>query len=165
MSEFSKLLSKYRKDSKKTMVELSKVAGISQPYISQLESGNREPTEQTISSIAHGLAEGNNEKFALIYDDLFQALKRDSLKKILSDKELMKFMSERSISETDAVNFAEEFNESVISTANDKIVDLMDLINSDNKHISIHGEPLSQNEKEVLHITLLGIIEYRNKLN
>jgi len=54
--EYGQVIKKIRKEKKMTSSELAKKAGVSQPYLSQLETGkNNNPTNGVIKKIADGL--------------------------------------------------------------------------------------------------------------
>lgn len=53
--EFGKYLRKLRKDRDLTLVELSKITGVSNPYISQIENGKFTPSPEVLTKISKGL--------------------------------------------------------------------------------------------------------------
>jgi len=60
---FGEELKKQRKAATHTQVQLAKLAGISAAYISQLETGNKKPTDKVITQLSDALGIEENQLF------------------------------------------------------------------------------------------------------
>ncbi|MGC4666417.1 helix-turn-helix domain-containing protein [Enterococcus hirae] len=178
MTKFGETLRLKRTDSGKTMVELSQLTGISQSHISQLENGKRLPNEEIIHHLAEGIASKGNKK---LYDELskafFEAYYIDCLNDSLDEVEMIlknfsdvehhnncKFYVNNvtNFTKTDIKkNILELSMKNILEKRKNKYISLENMLNSKNKELTLAGEPLSDEEKDVLRIVSLGLIEKR----
>lgn len=178
MTKFGETLRLKRTDSGKTMVELSQLTGISQSHISQLENGKRLPNEEIIHHLAEGIASKGNKK---LYDELskafFEAYYIDCLNDSLDKVEMIlkKFNDDKhhnafSFHLNNGTNFTkidmkkyilESTMKDILEERKNKYISLENMLNSKNKELTLAGEPLNDEEKEVLKIVSLGLIEKR----
>lgn len=71
--EFANYLKEVRKNKKITLVDLAKIAGTSNSYLSQLENAKRNPPKpDLLKSIANGLALHNTNEAHTLYEELMK---------------------------------------------------------------------------------------------
>lgn len=105
MEQFSEVLKELRKETGFNMTALAKAAGLSRPYLSQLESGKRNPTPDTLKKLAEALGNvtyanllesagfhelSENEKIRSVYDDFDIDIDFSKMHKLTSTIERMK---------------------------------------------------------------------------
>ena len=161
LSNFGDELKKIRVEFDVTMVQLQKHSGISQSYISQLENGKRQPTEDAINSLVRGLAFSDTGYIGTIKEKqlkerLLDAQNKDRLASVsLTSQELAKKLS---ISADDLDNFYDILSKSIEKSANERFVALEEAYYVNPKiHFTVSGEPLSDVEQEALKIFVKGI--------
>ncbi|MGG0644281.1 helix-turn-helix transcriptional regulator [Sporosarcina gallistercoris] len=105
MKQFSEVLKELREETGFNMTALAKAAGLSRPYLSQLESGKRNPTPDTLKKLAEALGNvtyanllesagfqdlSENEKIRSVYDDFDIDIDFSKMHELTSTIERMK---------------------------------------------------------------------------
>ncbi|MDB6353637.1 helix-turn-helix transcriptional regulator [Trichococcus sp. K1Tr] len=187
---FANYLREIRKKKKMTMVELSKVTGVSQSYLSQLENGKSLPTDSIVSKLLSGLTDSIAEQDE-IKKEMNNRILLDESSKTLSDLEAKSSqLTEGNIllsKLTSQANAISEWN-GKLDTAN-KTVNLNNVLNYFKKNeevqttiekslsgkflgpevdirkiaIELDGQPLSNEEVKALEYLVIGIQKNRNK--
>ena len=187
---FANYLREIRKKKKMTMVELSKVTGVSQSYLSQLENGKSLPTDSIVSKLLSGLTDSIAEQDE-IKKEMNNRILLDESSKTLSELEAKSSqLTEGNIllsKLTGQANAISEWN-GKLDTAN-KTVNLNNVLNYFKKNeevqttiekslsgkflgpevdirkivIELDGQPLSNEEVKALEYLVIGIQKNRNK--
>lgn len=161
MSNFGDELKKIRTEFNVTMIQLQKHSGISQSYISQLENGKRQPTEDAIDSLVHGLAFSDTGYIGSIKENqlkerLLDAQKKDKLASVSSaSKDLAKQLN---VSDEHLDDFYNIISKTIDENAKEKFIALEQAYYVNPKvYFTVSGEPLSAVEQEALKIFVKGI--------
>lgn len=165
MNNFGKELRKIRKEFGVTMVQLQKHSGISQPYISQLETGKRSPTKEAIKSLVHGLAFSDTGYIGSIKEEellkrLHEAHEKDQLE---AASESVHKIAEKLKLDRDGLKVLTNYTLEVLDSVDDKFVKLEEVYSdSPEVYFTVSGEPLSESEKAALKIFIKGIKSNRS---
>lgn len=143
---FATYLRKIRKSKQLTMVELSKAAGVSQSYLSQLENGKSLPTEAVVNKLLIGLANSVEEQNELQVE-MNNRILLDESSKTLGELEAKEskitdgnILLKKLIGQANAIS---EWNEKI--NAANKTVNLNNVLN----YFKINEEVRSANEKRM----------------
>lgn len=187
---FANYLREIRKKKKMTMVELSKVTGVSQSYLSQLENGKSLPTDSIVSKLLSGLTDSIAEQDE-IKKEMNNRILLDESSKTLSELEAKSSqLTEGNILLSKLMGQANAISEwnGKLDTAN-KTVNLNNVLNYFKKNeevqttiekslsgkflgpevdirkivIELDGQPLSNEEVKALEYLVIGIQKNRNK--
>lgn len=89
-TQFGNYLKKIRKEKGLTLVQLSKLSGVSNPYISQLENGHFKPSLEVIQKLSKGLGLDESVLFyaaGYVFDVNFDQDKEHSIVSELSQEQ------------------------------------------------------------------------------
>lgn len=162
--EFANYLKEVRTGKKITLVDLAKIAGTSNSYLSQLENAKRNPPKpDLLKSIAAGLALHDTNEAHALYEELMKKagyIPDDAGFHMVKDEDKVDFLNEHSIVDKIMIDTLQSENKELKSTLTlDKLITPGDT----ELQIELDQQELTESELHAIRLLILGIRSNRNK--
>lgn len=162
--EFANYLKEVRKNKKITLVDLAKIAGTSNSYLSQLENAKRNPPKpDLLKSIANGLALHDTNEAHTLYEELMKKagyIPDDPYTHITKDEDMVDTLKAFARVDKILIDKLQSENEELKSKLTlDKFI----TPGGTDLKIELDQQELTESELHAIRLLILGIRSNRNK--